>query len=484
MTDSWKTWEGQVADGQFHLRRFLGATDRSAVFLTEIPAQESQVAAIKFIPADPDTGEIQLTRWRLAAKLAHPHLARIYSSGRCLIGQMSLLYVVMEYADEDLSQILPQRALTEAEVRDLLPPVLEVMAYLHGEGFVHNRLKPANIMAVEDQLKISSDGLRRAGKTSASQSKPGPYDSPEAAAGGITPAGDVWSLGMTLVEILTQRLPAWEHFSDGEPSLPGALPAAFTDLARHCLRRDPAFRWTVADIGRWLQTGAAAPQSQLSALQPVNSASRLAVPIDARPSATPSPKMFVNWRYGIPVGIMAFVIMAMLAGPRLFSRHMEAQPAPSSASKHARPQPKSNSGGESGDALNGTPSPAPVPASLKTSQPAANSAPAAKSPAAGLVAGQVLEQALPNASEKARNSIQGIVRVSVRVQVDPSGSVSGAALNSPSPSKYFADQALRVAPRWKFVPATLNGQNVSSEWILRFDFSNSGTTVHPAQATP
>ncbi|MGA8224037.1 MAG: TonB family protein [Candidatus Acidiferrales bacterium] len=482
MTESWKNWEGQVADGQFHLRRFLGATDRSAVFLTDCPAQESHVAAIKFIPADPDTGEIQLTRWRLAAKLSHPHLARIYASGRCLLGNMSLLYVVMEHAEEDLSQILPQRALTQAEVRELLPPVLDALAYLHGEGFVHNRLKPANIMAVVDQLKISSDGIRRAAKSSGNQSKPGPYDPPEAATGVITPAGDVWSLGMTVVETLTQRLPAWEHFSDGEPSLPGALPAPFCDLARHCLRRDPTFRWTITDIAHWLNPDAVVLQSQPPAAQTVNSAPASS-PV-ARQSAAPPPKMFVNWRYAIPVGVMALVIIAMLAGPRLFNRRMEAQPAPSSASKHARPQPKSNSGSEPGEASPATPSPAPLPASLKTSQPAAKPEPPAKSTAAGLVPGQVLEQALPEVSEKARDSIQGTVRVSIRVEVDPSGSVSDAALNSPSPSKYFADLALHVAPRWKFFPATLNGQNVSSEWILRFNFSNSGTTVHPSQATP
>src|SRR5271169_4405066 len=336
MNDSWKSWEGQVADGQFHLRRFLGATERSAVFLTEIPAQESQVGVIKFIPADPDSGEMQLTRWRLAAKLSHPRLARIYGSGRCLLGHMSLLYVVMEFADEDLSQIIPQRALTQAEVRELLPPVLDALSYLHSEGFVHHRLKPANIMAVGDQLKISSDGIRRAGKSGASQAKPGPYDPPEAATGLIAPGGDVWSLGMTIAEILTQRLPVWEQFSDGEPSLPEALPAPFLDLARHCLRRDPAFRWSIANVASWLNPAGLAQQARAAAAQPANSAS-VDVPAPKQNAKTP-PRMFVNWRYVIPVGAMALIIVGLLAGPRFFTRHMEAQPAPSSAPKHVKSQ--------------------------------------------------------------------------------------------------------------------------------------------------
>jgi TonB family protein len=491
MNESWKNWEGHLADGQFHLRRFLGSTDRSAVFLTEMPAQESQVAVIKFIPADPDTGEMQLTRWRLAAKLSHPHLARIYGSGRCLLGPMSLLYVVMDHAEEDLSQVLPKRALTQAEVRELLPPVLDALTYLHSEGFVHHRLKPANIMAVGDQLKISSDGIRRAGKSGANQPKPSAYDPPEAATGAVSPSGDVWSLGMTLVEILTQRLPVWEQFSDGEPSLPEALPAPFLDLARHCLRRDPAFRWTVANVAHWLNPAAPAPQSRQAAAQQVNSAS---VPASKQSAKTP-PRMFANWRYVIPVGAMALIIVGMLAGPRLFTRHMEAQPASPSASKHAKSQPKSNPNSEASEASRHSTSPASNPApgeSDNTRNPGAaatvpaalKSAPPVKSSAASLVPGQVLEQSLPEVSEKARDSIQGTVRVSVRVQVDPTGSVAGATLESPGPSKYFSDQALRTAPRWRFFPATLNGQNVPSEWMLRFYFSSSGTTVHPSQVAP
>jgi TonB family protein len=498
MTDSWKNWEGRVADGQFHLRRFLGATGRSATFLTECPAQESQITAIKFIAADPDTSEIQLTRWRLASKLFHPHLSRIFASGRCLLGQMSLLYVVMEHAEEDLSQILPQRALVEVEVCDLLPPLLDALAYLHSEGFVHNHLKPANIMAVGDQLKISSDGIRRSGKSGASQAKPGPYDPPEAATGVISPAGDVWSLGMTLVETLTQRLPVWEHLGDSDPSLPDSLPAAFRDLARHCLRRDPALRWTVADISRWLRPAAPVPHSQPAVAQPASST----IPHEPHPAARPTKKpvkTFANWRYAIPAGAMALLIIAMLAGPRLFTRRMEAEPAPSGATEQAPPQPNSETEPAAAELshhaspLASQPAANPAPAAISNSRdasppaptPAAlKSAPPANLPAVGLVSSQVLQQALPDISQKARDSIQGTVRVSVRVRVDPSGTVAGSTLDSPGPSKYFADQALRAAPRWKFFPATVNGQNVPSEWLLRFEFNNAGIKVRPSQVAP
>ena len=82
---------------------------------------------------------------------------RIYEAGRCQIERQPLLYLVMEFAEEDLSQILPQRPLAPAEVTDLLPPLLDALSYLHGKGFVHGRVKPSNVQAMGDLLKLSAD---------------------------------------------------------------------------------------------------------------------------------------------------------------------------------------------------------------------------------------------------------------------------------------------------------------------------------------
>ena len=152
---------------------------------------------------------------------------------------MGLLYVVMDYAEENLSQILSHRPITPAEAREMLEPVLDALAYVHGQGFAHGHIKPANIMGVEDQLKISSDGLCRMHESRSRLGKPGVYAAPEIAGGETSPAADVWSLGMTLVEALTQRLPVWDGSEQGEPVLPETLPAPFLELVRHCLRRDP-----------------------------------------------------------------------------------------------------------------------------------------------------------------------------------------------------------------------------------------------------
>src|SRR2546422_7733391 len=182
----------------------------------------------------------------------------------------------MEYAGEDLSQMLPHRPLTPAEARDMLAPALDALAYVHGKGFVHGHMKPANIMAIDDQLKLSSDGLCRMGESTGGRRKPRVYDPPEAARGTISPAGDVWSLGMTLVEALTQRLPVWGGKEHGEPALPETVPVPFLDLARHCLRRDPERRLTVAQLSARLQHTLPAP-----APAPTHEEKRTAVPQEA-----------------------------------------------------------------------------------------------------------------------------------------------------------------------------------------------------------
>ena len=470
MTESWKHWEGQVVDGQFHLRQYLGGSPHSAVFLTECGEGGSQKAAIKFIPADPDSAEVQLSRWRQAAKLSHPHLLRIFQVGRCQIGDMNLLYAVTERAQEDLSQILPKRALTQAEARDMLAPVLDALGYIHAAGFVHGRMKPANIMAVDDQLKISSDGLCRAGRSTDGQSKPDVYDAPESSSGVASPAGDVWSLGMTLAESLTQRPPIWERIGDEDASLPDSLPAPFLDLARHCLRRDPSRRWTVADIARWLNPATALPHAQEELRQAA------AAPPEFK-------KTFARPGYLLPAVALALLLIAMLAGPKLFTRHMEAQPTPSAAPAHAKPQPKAEAPPPETTAQPKQPSPLLVkePPAATVAQPLQ---PATERSSFGAAKGEVLDQPLPEISDKARHSIVGTVRVGVRVQVDPAGHVTGATLDSPGPSKFFAAKALEAAPRWKFIPPTVGGRSVPSEWILRFEFSNADTEVYPSQAAP
>jgi TonB family protein len=101
-----------------------------------------------------------------------------------------------------------------------------------------------------------------------------------------------------------------------------------------------------------------------------------------------------------------------------------------------------------------------------------------------VVRGKVEQQFLPDASQRARDTIRGKVRINVRVHVDESGRVTAAGFDAPGPSRYFADRALEAAKLWLFAPAKMDGHNVPSDWVLRFEIDPSAINVYPAQTAP
>ena len=155
---TWQEWENHCVDGKFPLLKHLGGSERSAVFLTERPGAEPRKAAIKIIPADPNTAEAYLSRWSESASLFHPHLIQLFEMGSTTLGNVSCAYVLMEYADEDLSRV--GRPLAAAEATEMLDATLKGLSYVHEQGLAHGHLKTSNILAVADQLKLSSDTIR------------------------------------------------------------------------------------------------------------------------------------------------------------------------------------------------------------------------------------------------------------------------------------------------------------------------------------
>jgi TonB family protein len=390
MSFSWKQYEGQVINNTFPLLRYLGGSSESAVFLSQLAGPQSSKAAIKLIPegASPD---LQLSLWRRASKFAHPNLLQLYQGGRCRLADMDLLYVVMEYAEEDLSQILPQRALTPAEARDMLGPVLDALSDLHGQGLVHSHLKPSNVLATADQVKLSTDRLFPAGEVRKSSSKRSSYDPPETASQALTAASDVWSLGVMLIEVLTQkgpeRLPGILSPARG----PESLPQPFRDIAQHALERDPKLRWTIAQIAASLNPRAAAaaqsasplsvPLSQVPALPaakrqapprrplfapaptaPKPAPAALAAPPQAKAPTPTGPAIpsfakapwpeslkvggaksdIVLPSYVIPIAVGVLVVATIIALPKFLSRGVESSSSasPSTKARAAAPGPE------------------------------------------------------------------------------------------------------------------------------------------------
>ena len=429
-------YAGSVIDGRFPLVRCLGGTANGSVFLTQLADAPSQKAAIKLLRASGLDEDACLAQWNQAKELSHPHLVRMFAAGRCQVGGEDALYAVMEYADEVLAEVLPDRPLTAEEVREMLSPVLDALAWLHDRGLVHNRLKPANILAVSDQLKLSVDGIQPAGPTRL-RTLTSPYDAPEVALGSVSAASDIWSLGVTVVETLTQRTLDWVRSTGVDPVVPPSVPQPFFRIAQHCLRIDPADRCTVKDIQNLLRPASAAASA----------------PLPARPKITDTNTRKRRMQLWV-LGAASVALLAIVVGTKLSAPH-DVQPGTTETQASA-PQAE--------------------PAQAQTAE--------APEPAGSVVKGSVASRVMPEVPEFAQRTIRGHVPVAIRVQVDAAGNVSRATVDSTGPSRYFPKLALQAAQDWKFKPALKGGQPVASIWVLQFQFEPTQTLVSAAEVTP
>jgi TonB family protein len=430
-----ESWVGQLVDGRFPLLQSLGSSEYSAVFLTELREQESRKAVIKLISADAGDAKTRISRWEATARLSHLHLIRLFHTGQCEIDGVQLLYVVMEFAEEDLSQILPSRPLTPAEAGEMLTPVLDVLSYLHKKGLVHGSVKPSSMRVVDNQLKLSSDSIHAPGEFGAGALESSMFDAPEATTGTMLPAADVWSLGVTLITALTQHPPTFEKSGQGEPIFSNSIPEPFHEIARKCLRRAPEDRCTIENI--------------LTLLQPTST------PLETPAGAAVASRRLIR-RIKIPAAV-ALIVLVVFAGLRMVTRRTQAQP-PLTASTTEQP----NASGAS---------------SLSPTRSADANARASKG---RVVQGAVAERVLPDVPQNEKNKIRGKVRVSVRVSVNPAGEVESATTKSRGRNSYLANLALQAARGWKFHPPQVNGQLVASKWILKFQFRKTETQVIPS----
>jgi eukaryotic-like serine/threonine-protein kinase len=471
MNDTGRQWAGQIVDGKFELRDYLGASQHAYVYAAE---REGQSVAIKLIRADRDQAGEHLLRWIRAANLEHPAVARMFETGCCCIGDTELAYVVMERADETLAEILPQRALTPMEVNDMLPPILDALEYLNGRGFAHARIKPANILAIGDDVKISSDAICVFGSAPRGA---GEHDAPEVAHEGCSAAADVWSLGIIIVQALTKRVLRWNPSERYDPTVPPFVPQPFFDIARNCLRSDPRQRWNLSDISGRLRASSPALQGQHVQQEighkikpPIQRTFHSQTIPASQPSAPP------KWRRFAPAAALgALAASVILLAPKVWERYQHrnsgaavVEAGPSLASRETPPPAAPNLSSRPSD-------------SLADSSEAATPMPVKPQPtgAQGETQTEVTRRIMPEVPRSALDTIQGTVRVGIRVEVGPSGNVSGASIESPGPSKYFANAALKAAGDWKFAPAAPEEETANRTWILRFEFTRDG-----ARATP
>jgi len=171
-----------------------------------------------------------------AARLSHPNIVSVYDVGE----DGSRRYIVMELVNgRNLKDILEERgALSAGRALSIAGQVLDGLEYAHQHGLIHRDIKPQNILLTRDgSAKLADFGIAKAvDVSSATQTAvvlgSAHYLSPEQARGEpVTPAADVYSMGVVIYEMCTGHLPfqgsnllavAASHIHD-EPAAPSTL---------------------------------------------------------------------------------------------------------------------------------------------------------------------------------------------------------------------------------------------------------------------
>jgi len=194
---------------------------------------------------------------RLMASLGHPGVVRVYEAGETAEGY---LYYVMEFVDgEDLASRLSRGRLPLEEAVPLIADIAEALEAAHRLGIVHRDIKPANIfLSAQGPPRLGDFGLAvtagqseealrltRVGTTVGTVE----YSAPEqlSRVQPVSPASDVFSLGVVTYEVLTGELPRGNF---DPPSLRREeVDAAFDSVVLRALQTDPARRF--ADAGKF-----------------------------------------------------------------------------------------------------------------------------------------------------------------------------------------------------------------------------------------
>lgn len=470
--ESWTQWQGQVINGSIPLGRVVGSSDHSGVFATRFAAPGSPELAVKLVPADRALTGSLLPRWKRAGGIHHPHLIRLLQWGGCRLGGMPFLYIVMEYAEQTLAQVLQHRALDEDEARKVLQPTLDALAFLHGQQLVHSRLTPSNILVVGDELKLASDTICRIGDAPIRHGSATPGEPPQAPGGSTSAAGDVWALGACLYEALTRRPPVGPGETAATVVLPAEFPPAYRDIVSRCLSPSPESRPSAAELASRVHGSTAAPSSQPALPGAAASVSPPAVPDTERAPAAPAgvagaaaerrqpASSESRFRHPRAIAAAALGVVVILAlgwtAMRAVQPHRASGPPPSVA----RP-------------------PAPAPGTTSPVTPADQAVHPAVAPLSPGGHGlppppTALRQVTPEVPPSALRTIRGHVKVWVRVIVDRDGSVFAATADRAGPSIYFERLAIEAAKQWTFAPADAESERLVQ---IRFDFSREGATA-------
>jgi hypothetical protein len=245
MTDAVQV--GSIVGARFEVEALIGRGGMGAVYRALDTQLGRQVALKVFASLDESDADHRQSEMRALARLAHPNLVALFDAQ---VGPRSPNYLVMEFVDgPSLRDSISAGTLDGRTIAEVAIGVAKALTAVHDAGLVHRDIKPANVLLAPTgeaksplRAKLVDFGISHlVGSTRITRRDSiigtGEYLAPEQISGtGITPASDVYALGLVLLECFT-----------GHPAFPGATPEAI--LVR--MHRDPAIPGDVPP--RWAQ---------------------------------------------------------------------------------------------------------------------------------------------------------------------------------------------------------------------------------------
>ena len=265
---------GATLDGHYRLSQIAGRGTGGVVYKAWQDGMERDVA-IKILHrqllADPAMVERFHREARAVARLSHPNIVNVYSTGTT---DYDAPFLAMEYIEgQRLDEVMERGPLPIDRSIRIIRQIVSALADSHAEGVVHRDLKPANVFLVQhrrtpDFVKIvdfgvamlrgPSEDLNRLTNDGAVCGTPN-YIAPEQAHGRrVDQRADLYSVGVLLYEMVTGRVPfegsgmavllAHVHKPVPPPSTRApSVGAELEHIILRCLEKDPNLRFQTAD---------------------------------------------------------------------------------------------------------------------------------------------------------------------------------------------------------------------------------------------
>ncbi|MGI6669129.1 MAG: Stk1 family PASTA domain-containing Ser/Thr kinase [Acetivibrionales bacterium] len=258
--------EGKILGNRYQLIERIGSGGMAIVYKAK-DLLLNRYVAVKILRSEFTDDEEFVKRFRVeaqaAASLNHPNIVSIYDVGK----QEGIQYIVMEYIDGITLKeyIAGKGALPWREAVGIAIQICSAIEHAHRNHIVHRDIKPHNIMITSEGIaKVTDFGIARA-VTSATITMVGStigsvhYFSPEQARGGFTDEkSDLYSLGITIYEMVTGRVPfdgespvavALKHIQERaeRPSdVNSSIPRGINDIIVKAMKKDQNLRYQSA----------------------------------------------------------------------------------------------------------------------------------------------------------------------------------------------------------------------------------------------